>query len=68
MLVAAVTLVGVGLGIPAVGFMSDHYFHDEGTLGRSLLAVILAAAVAGCASAILARRALAGSALRARSA
>jgi len=68
LLVAAVTLAGVGLGIPAVGFMTDHYFHDESALGRSLLAVILAAAVTGCATAILAQRVLAAAALRARSA
>lgn len=51
-----VTLVGLGLGPAAVGLLTDHLFHDEQALGRSLLIVILAAGIAGPLLALAGRR------------
>lgn len=51
-----VTLVGLGLGPAVVGLLTDHLFHDERALGRSLLIVILAAGIAGPLLALAGRR------------
>jgi MFS family permease len=59
LLVAAVTLVGVGAGPVVVGALTDRLFRDEGALGVSLLLVIVAAGVAGCLAALSGRRAFA---------
>jgi MFS family permease len=49
LLVAAVTLAGIGLGPPAVGILSDHV----GTLGRALFVILVSAAVIGASCALL---------------
>jgi MFS family permease len=51
-----VTLVGLGLGPAVVGLLTDHLFHDEQALGRSLLIVILTAGIAGPPLALVGRR------------
>lgn len=51
-----VTLVGLGLGPALVGLLTDHLFHDERALGRSLLIVILVAGIAGPLLALAGRR------------
>ena len=61
LLVAVVTLVGVGAGPVVVGALTDRLFGDEGALGISLLLVIVAAGVVGCLAALSGRRAFARS-------
>jgi len=53
---SVVTLVGLGLGPAAVGLLTDHLFHDERALGRSLFIVILIAGSAGPLLALAGRR------------
>ncbi len=57
LLVAFVTLVGVGAGPVVVGTLTDRIFVDEAGLGASLLSVIVIAGVAGCLAALYGRRA-----------
>ena len=57
LLVAFVTLVGVGAGPVVVGALTDRLFVDEAGLGASLLAVIVVAGIAGCLAALYGRRA-----------
>jgi MFS family permease len=47
LLVSVVTLIGVGLGPAAVGWLTDHVFRDEMLLRQSLLSVIVAAGATG---------------------
>jgi MFS family permease len=61
LLVAVVTLVGVGVGPVVVGALSDRLFGDETRLGVALLLVIVAAGIAGCLAALSGRRAFARS-------
>jgi uncharacterized membrane protein len=53
-LVSIVTLLGVGLGPAVVGLLTVHVFHDERSLGQSLLTFILAAGISGCILALAA--------------
>jgi MFS family permease len=57
LLVAFVTLVGVGAGPVVVGALTDRLFVDEAGLGASLLSVIIVAGIAGCLAALYGRRA-----------
>ena len=57
LLIAVVTLVGVGAGPVVVGALTDRLFVDEAGLGASLLLVIVAAGIAGCLAALSGRRA-----------
>ena len=52
LLVAVVTLIGVGLGPVIVGFLNDRVLEDEGALGVSLLVVNLGAALAAIMTAV----------------
>jgi MFS family permease len=52
LLVAIVTLIGVGVGPVVVGLLTDRIFRDEGALGASLLSVIIVAGIAGFAAAL----------------
>ena len=52
LLVATVTLIGVGLGPVIVGFLNDRVLKDEGALGVSLLVVDLGAALAAITAAV----------------
>jgi len=61
LLVAIVTLVGVGAGPVVVGALTDRLFGDEAGLGIALLLVIVAAGIAGCLAALSGRRAFARS-------
>jgi MFS family permease len=61
LLVAVVTLVGVGAGPVVVGALSDRLFGGETRLGVALLLVIVAAGIAGCLAALSGRRAFARS-------
>jgi len=58
-LVAAVTLVGVGLGPLMVGLLADRAFQDHNALGSSLLTVIGVTAAGGCILAWAGRRSFA---------
>ncbi len=51
-LVAIVTLLGVGVGPVLVGTLTDHLFRDESAVGTSLLLVIVGAGVVGFLAAI----------------
>lgn len=68
LLLAVVTLIGVGVGPVAVGVLSDHLIGNVRGLGQSLLCVIAAAGVAGCCAALSGRRAFAQSLSSAQSA
>jgi MFS family permease len=68
LLVAVVTMIGVGLGPLMVGFLTDRIFRDEGALGASLLSVIIGAGIAGFAAALSGSGAFARSLTAARSA
>lgn len=57
LLVAFVTLIGVGAGPVVVGALTDRLFVDETGLGASLLSVIVVAGIAGCLAALYGRRA-----------
>ena len=57
LLVAAVTLIGLGVGPVIVGFSNDRIFEDEGALGLSLLVVNLNAAIAAVMVAVRVARA-----------
>jgi hypothetical protein len=57
LLVAFVTLVGVGAGPVVVGALSDRLFVAEAGLGASLLWVIVVAGLAGCLAALYGQRA-----------
>jgi MFS family permease len=61
LLVAIVTLIGVGAGPVVVGALTDRLFGDEAGLGGALLLVIVAAGMAGCLAALSGRRAFARS-------
>jgi MFS family permease len=56
LLIAVVTLVGVGAGPVVVGALTDSLFVDEAGLGASLLSVIVVAGIAGCLGALSGRR------------
>ncbi len=58
-LVAAVTLVGVGLGPSAVGLLTDRWFADPRALNLALLMLVCAAGLACAAFALAGRRAFA---------
>lgn len=51
-----VTLIGVGLGPPLIGFITDHFFEHERFLGHSLALVMLFFATAGAIAAWASRR------------
>lgn len=51
-----VTLVGVGIGPPLIGYITDRFFGDERFLGHSLAIVMLIFAVLGAAAAWASRR------------
>jgi MFS family permease len=51
-----VTLIGVGLGPPLIGFITDHFFEHERFLGHSLALVMLFFAPAGAIAAWASRR------------
>ena len=59
LLVAAVTLVGVGLGPSAVGLLTDRWFADPRALNVALLMLVCAAGLACTAFALAGRRAFA---------
>lgn len=59
MLISIVSLVGVGIGPAAVGFLTDHFFREEHGLGAALLSVIATAGLAAPLVAILGRRSFA---------
>jgi MFS family permease len=61
LLIAVVTLIGVGVGPVVVGALTDRLFGDEHALGASLLCVIVAAGVGGFFAALSGRRAFAQS-------
>jgi len=52
LLVAVVTVIGVGIGPVIVGLLTDRIFRDEGALGASLLSVVIGAGFAGFAAAL----------------
>jgi MFS family permease len=68
LLIAVVTLVGVGAGPVVVGALTDHLFVDEAGLGASLLLVIVTAGIAGCLAALSGRRAFTRTVTETRSA
>lgn len=51
-----VTLIGVGMGPPLIGFITDRFFEDERFLGHSLTVVMLFFAFAGALAAWASRR------------
>lgn len=61
LLIATVTLLGVGIGPVLVGALTDRLFHDESALGTSLLIVIVGAGIAGFLAALSGSRAFARS-------
>jgi MFS family permease len=61
LLIAFVTLIGVGLGPVLVGALTDRLLGHERALGISLLSVIVAAGIGGCFAALAGRRAFAQS-------
>jgi len=64
LLIAAVTLIGVGIGPVLVGALTDHLFEDESSLGLSLLMVIVGAGIIGVCTALVGSRAFAHSVTR----
>jgi MFS family permease len=46
-LVSVVTLIGVGLGPPMVGILTEFVFHDDRQLGLAMLTLFTVAAIAG---------------------
>jgi MFS family permease len=61
LLVAVVTLIGVGVGPVVVGALTDRLFGHEQALGISLLCVIIGAGIGGSIAALFGRRAFAQS-------
>jgi hypothetical protein len=61
LLVAVVTLIGVGVGPVVVGVLTDRLFGHEQALGISLLCVIIGAGIGGSIAALFGRRAFAQS-------
>lgn len=59
LMVAVVSLVGIGVGPAAVGLLTDHLFHDGAKLGWSMLLVFALAGLAGTVLALAGRRAFA---------
>jgi MFS family permease len=59
LLLAVVTLIGVGVGPVVVGALSDHLLGHEQSLGISLLSVIVGAGIGGLFAALSGRRAFA---------
>lgn len=62
MFLATITLIGIGLGPPLVGLVTDTLFHDPKALGLSLILVITMVGILGSALALLSRRFFAGTA------
>jgi len=56
MFLALTTFVGIGLGPPLIGFLSDHLFASPAALDRSLMLVLTVVAIAGIALAFPSRR------------
>lgn len=56
LLVSIVTLIGVGIGLPVIGILTDWVFADQKALGSAMLILCATAGVAGSACALVGLR------------
>ncbi|HEY1145679.1 MAG TPA: MFS transporter, partial [Allosphingosinicella sp.] len=56
MFLATTTFVGIGIGPPLIGFLTDHYFNGPQGLDRALMVTVIVCAVLGTILALASRR------------
>lgn len=56
MFLATTTFVGIGMGPPLIGFLTDHYFNGPQGLDRALMVTVIVCAVLGTILALASRR------------